>query len=92
LKVAANPQGPIAGEFSDCQIRKFERALSTPALLPSSHDSRANGSNDDDDVDPVSGYAANPFLNTPTLRSLPNFAEPSGATTSENKISLSLPE
>jgi hypothetical protein len=33
----------------------FERALSTPALLTSSHDLRANGGNNDDDVDPSFG-------------------------------------
>ena len=51
LKVAVNPQGPIAGAFSDSQIRKFERALSMPALLASSRELLANGDNDDDDVD-----------------------------------------
>ena len=50
-KQTANPRGPIAGAFSGRHIRKFERALSMPALLTSSHDLRANGGNDDDDVD-----------------------------------------
>src|SRR6266511_4913236 len=38
--------------LSRCESKKFERALSMPALLTSSHDLRANGGNDDDDVDP----------------------------------------
>ncbi len=37
-----------------------------PALLTSSHDSQANGGNNDDDVDAsFRDHAANPFLDTP---------------------------
>jgi len=45
----------MAGAFSDSQIKKFERALSMPALLTSPHELQANGSHDDDDVDPRFG-------------------------------------
>src|SRR6266545_6538720 len=37
--------------LSRCESKKFERALSMPALLISSHDLQANSGNDDDDVD-----------------------------------------
>ena len=32
-KQAANPRGPIAGPFSDCHTKKFERAVSIAALV-----------------------------------------------------------
>jgi hypothetical protein len=51
VKLAVNPVGPIARVLSELQTRKFERALSMPALLASSGELLANGDNDDDDVD-----------------------------------------
>ena len=57
-----HPRGPIAERFPNFQIRKFEPALSMTALLISSDDLRANGGNDDDDVDHTVGRFSNSNL------------------------------
>jgi hypothetical protein len=50
-KETVKPQDPISGAFSGRHIRKFERAVSMPTLVTSSHDLQAHGGNDDGRVD-----------------------------------------
>src|SRR6266576_3928195 len=80
--------------LSRCESKKFERALSMPALLISSHDLQANSGNDDDDVDPRFGIRGKSVSgHTERSTGLCQISRNRvGVTTSENKISLSLPE